>query len=232
MLHERYLRDGPACLGDSDLLALALGGGRFEAARVAADVLDAWPDLHDLARASPNALVRFPGVGPAGALRVHAALHLGLRARERAPGPPSIRSCEDAAGWLAPPLRGLRHEELHALYLDRRLRPLCRRRLTVGNDGTTIVDARQILRPAIEVGATAFVLAHNHPSGDPEPSRDDLGATRAVSAAADVVGVVLLDHLVVGGGRWVSMAQRGLLEVRPSSPVTVWYTHTAPGLPA
>ena len=103
--------------------------------------------------------------------------------------------------------------------LDRRLRPICRRQLTVGNDAHTVVDARQILKIAVEVGASALVLAHNHPSGDPEPSFEDVQVTIAVAAAAEVIGVSFLDHLVVGGGRWVSLAARGIPELRQRAPV-------------
>ena len=81
-----------------------------------------------------------------------------------------------------------------------------------------MVDARQILKIAVEVGASALVLAHNHPSGDPEPSFEDVQVTIAVAAAAEVIGVSFLDHLVVGGGRWVSLAARGVPELRPRSP--------------
>lgn len=215
MLREHYTLYGPDGLGNADLIALILGtgAGGQSTTRIAADLLDSWPDLRSMAQVSPQSLARVRGVGMVRALRLQAALQLGIRAQLDAnPRPVCLRTCEDAAGWLAPALQGLFQEELHALYLDRRLRPVSKRVLTVGSDAHTVVDCRQILRVAIEVGAAALVIAHNHPSGDPEPSREDVQVTQAVAAAAGVVGVSFLDHIVVGGGRWVSLAQRGCVE--------------------
>lgn len=221
MLREHYALYGPDGLGNTDLIALILGtgaGGRSTTC-IAAELVDSWPELHSMARVSPQSLARVRGVGMVRALRLQAALQLGLRAHvDTAPRAACLRTCEDAAGWLAPALQGLAQEELHALYLDRRLRPLCRRIVTVGNDAHTVVDCRQILRVAIEVGAAALVLAHNHPSGDPEPSREDVQVTKAVAAAAEIVGVSLLDHIVVGGGRWISLAQRGCVDLGRGPP--------------
>ncbi len=217
MLREDYLLHGPERMGDVDLITLLLGtgaGGR-SARAIASDLLDTHGNLATLATIPPQAIARVRGVGVVRALRLHAALQLGRRAHAQtlARGG-SLCTAEDAASWLAPALQGLKQEELHALYLDRRLRPICRRALTVGNDAHTVVDSRQILKIAVEVGACAFVIAHNHPSGDPEPSYDDIEVTRAVAAAAAVIGVTFLDHLVVGGGKWVSLAQRGIPEIQ------------------
>jgi len=85
------------------------------------------------------------------------------------------------------------------------------RRLTVGNDALTIVDPRQVLRPAVQLSASSVVVAHNHPSGDPTPSREDLEVTARLAHAARIVGVRLLDHLVLGAGRFVSLAEQGQL---------------------
>lgn len=214
MLRESYLLHGPERLGDAELLALLIGtgaGGRSPRA-IAAELLDTWRDLPTLAATAPQALARVRGVGTVRALRLHAALHLGRRAGA-AELPAAVRTAADAAATLMPALQGLRHEELHALYLDRRLRPIGCRALTVGNDACTVVDGRQILRLAVELGAPSFLLAHNHPSGDPEPSPEDLQVTRTVAAGARTLGLRLVDHLVVGAGQWVSIAARdpGLL---------------------
>jgi DNA repair protein RadC len=216
MLREEYLLHGPDHMGDVDLIALLLGTGAAgrSTRSIATDLLDTYGNLSTLSATSPQAIARVRGVGVVRALRVHAALQLGRRAQTQTLARSgALTTAEDAASWLAPALHGLKQEELHALYLDRRLRPICRRALTVGNDAHTVVDSRQILKVAVEVGACAFVLAHNHPSGDPEPSQEDLEVTRVVAAAAAVIGVTFLDHLVIGGGRWVSLAQRGMPEV-------------------
>jgi DNA repair protein RadC len=209
---ERYLIAGPDGAGPADLIALLLGtgsGGR-SARSIATDLLDRFGGLHGLLAASPAALAEVRGVGPARAIRLHAGLVLGQRAvtEARFHAEP-VLAPDAAARWFTPALEGLDHEELHALYLDRRSRPLAYRRLTSGSDAFTVVDPRQVLRPAIELGASALIVAHNHPSGDPEPSDEDRRATRVLITAGNVLGVGVRDHLVVGNGRWVSLASRG-----------------------
>ena len=98
------------------------------------------------------------------------------------------------------------------MFLDRRRRPLAIRCLTRGSDGFTVVDPRQILRVAVELGATGIILAHNHPSGGPTPSEHDRTVTRRVARAGDLLGVRLLDHLIVGHEGYRSLAEEGLLD--------------------
>jgi len=101
-------------------------------------------------------------------------------------------------------------EELHALYLDRRARPLAIRRLSVGNDSSTIVDPRQVFRPAIQLGACSVIAAHNHPSGDPSPSAEDRAVTLRLMEAGELLGVPLLDHLVIGAGTFARVDVGGV----------------------
>lgn len=209
---ERYLLDGPSARTDAELVALLLGtgiGGR-SAQAIAEGLLTRFGSLQRLAQAEARALAAEPGVGPARAVRVHAALALARRVGgEGPPGEAPVLTPEDAARWFLPVLAGLATEQLHALYLDRQQRPLARRLLTSGADDHTIVDARQVMRTGLELRAAALILAHNHPSGVAEPSAADVAATRVVAQAGKVVGVRLVDHLVVAGGRWVSLAERG-----------------------
>lgn len=209
---ERYLLTGPEGAGPPDLVALVLGtgaGGRTARA-IATDLIDRFGGLPGLASASPAALAAVRGVGPARAVRLHAGLSLGLLARnERRLDTPRVENVAAAARWFLPALDGLPHEELHGLYLDIRGRPLGYRRLTTGNDRFTVFDPRQILRPAVELGAHAVLVAHNHPSGDPEPSTEDVRATRLLAGSCSLLGIKLEDHLVVGAGRYVSLRERG-----------------------
>ncbi len=195
--------------GANELLALMLGGragGSWAAA-----LLGEHGSVSAMLEAGPQALAVVPGVGVRRAVQLHAALQLGCRSVRAPVAAKAVRSPADAAAQLAPALRGLRVEELHGLFLDRRRRPLARRRLTRGSDHCTVVDPRQVFRVALQVGAAAVVLAHNHPSGDPEPSALDDDVTRRVVAAGRVVGVVLLDHLVIAGERFTSLAERGVI---------------------
>jgi DNA repair protein RadC len=206
---ERYLLDGPAGLGDAELLALLLetGAGGRSALAIAADLLDRAGGLHGLARRQPQEWLGIGGVGAARAVRVHAALELGRRALAGGPPHDVVTDAADAYAVLAPSLDGLMDEELHALYLDRRNRPLARRRLTRGSDALTVVEPRQVFRIAVGVGAAAVILAHNHPSGDPTPSAQDREVTDRVARAGSVLGIPLLDHLVVGRGGFVSLGR-------------------------
>lgn len=207
---ERYLVEGPEGLGDVDLVALVLGtgaGGRTARA-IAADLVDRHGGLGALAGVEPHALAAARGMGPARAIRLHAALALGRRAvlGERTRAEP-IQGPEGAAAWFLPALDGLPHEEVHVLLLDRRMRPVAYRRVSAGSDRATVLEPRSVLRRALEVGAAAMILAHNHPSGTEVASAQDLEVTRRLRDAGRVVDVPLLDHLVIGGGRWSSLAR-------------------------
>jgi DNA repair protein RadC len=210
---ERYLDDGPDTFGDTELLALVLGtgaGGR-SVAQIAESLLRRYDGLAGVARADPKAIADEVGIGPARAARVHAGLVLGRRALRHPARPTPIEGPQHAWQVLGAGLTGLGHEELHVLLLDRRRRPIARRALTRGSDSVTVVDPRQVYRVAIELGAAAVVLAHNHPSGDATPSRQDRDVTRRMAEAGRVLGVTLLDHLVIGDGRYVSLAEEGCL---------------------
>ncbi len=210
---ERYLAHGSEGLGEVELLALVLGTGvRGRSAHsIAAQLIEDFGGVLGVASAPPGALTVVVGLGHARAVRVHAACSVALRV-VRSPRP-AIRVCDAHAAWrvLRSGLEHLDHEELHALYLDRGGRVLHQRRLTAGNDALTIVDPRQVLRPAVQLGASSVLVAHNHPSGDPTPSREDREVTGRLAHAARIVGVRLLDHLVVGSGCFVSLAEQGLM---------------------
>lgn len=211
---EQYLCQGPDDLGDVELVALLLGtgaGGR-SALAISADLIGRFGGLRGLARAEPERLRSIPGVGQARAVRLHAALEAGRRANiTPLPQPTTVHSPADAAAVLLPRVRHLPVEELHALYLDRRNHLVGARRLTRGSDGFTVVDPRQVFRPAVELGASGVLMAHNHPSGDPTPSAMDREVTRRTATAGKVLGVRLLDHLVLAGDQWTSLAELGCI---------------------
>ncbi len=208
---ERYAWSDGAGFGDVELLALVVGVGTASRSSraIASDLLDTFGSLSDIAAAPVQALARVHGVGPALAVRVHAACQLGRRALRRPGGP--VHTPDQVWRQLRGLMAGLTREELHGLYLDRRGHLRFHRRLTVGTARFTIVDPAQILGPALASGCPALVLAHNHPSGDPEPSEADIVCTRRVAEAAGVLGVRLLDHIVVGNDTYVSLAERGML---------------------
>lgn len=212
---EALLAGGLEGATDHELLALVLGAGPREqrALRVARELLDDACGIEGLARVSPRRLARAPGLGVAKALRVVAALELGRRASERASLPKAVLSgAHDVARHFSVRLGGLVHEEMWVLSLDGRNRLRAQRRAAKGGLHGCSVSARDLLRIALEDGASGFVIVHNHPSGDPAPSLEDVTMTHVVAAAAAVVGVPLLDHVIVTASRHASLAELGLLE--------------------
>ena len=199
-LRERALAFGVHTLGDVDLLTLLLGTGSVgeSVALSAATLLEASGGLPGIARLGPHALAR-RGIGPAKAARIAAAVelgrraHLGSLAEERV-----ILDCfEQVVAWARPRLGTLEHEEVWLLCLDGKYGLKSARRIAQGGLHGCALLIRDVLAPALRDGASAIVLVHNHPSGDPTPSGEDIAMTRAVRAAGEIVGVPLLDHVVV-----------------------------------
>ncbi|MCA9322225.1 MAG: DNA repair protein RadC, partial [Planctomycetes bacterium] len=150
------------------------------------------------------------GVGPRRAERVAAGLALaGRLLRERRPERPRLRVSQDVFACLHLEMRDLGGEVFEVLSLDARNRLRRRSRISVGTLTASLVHPREVFRPAIAVRAAAIVLAHNHPSGDPEPSAEDRAITDRVVSAGDILGIRVLDHVVVGDGVYVSFADRG-----------------------
>ena len=146
--------------------------------------------------------------------RLLAALELGVRAA----GEPLERGRRlhgpgDVHGIFGPRLRHLVQEEFHVLLLDTRHRLLRAALVTRGTADTSLVHAREVFREAVREGASAVILVHNHPSGDPRPSPEDRTVTRQLSEAGNLVGIPVLDHVIVGDGRYVSMAEEGALRL-------------------
>jgi DNA repair protein RadC len=211
----RYLAGEPDHFDDAELLALVLGTGGpgRPALTVAQGALQRFGGLAALAQLPPSALLEVEGLGPARASQLHAALSAGRRSLRQIPDPGApVDDPASAALHLRPGLVGLDVEELHALYLDRRHRLLGRRALTRGTDGHTIVEPRQVFRPAVQLGALRVVVAHNHPSGDPRPSAADRDVTRRLQDAGRILGIALVDHLIVTDADTTSMAALGLIE--------------------
>ncbi|HZO14441.1 MAG TPA: DNA repair protein RadC [Polyangiaceae bacterium] len=212
---DRALSNGLGSLADVDLVALLVGHGvrGRPVMRVAEQVLEYAGGLEGLARAGPALLGDMPGMGSAKALRLAAAFELGrrLQARLAAPREP-VGSPAEVAACFAPRIGGLDHEQMWVLSLDGRNRLRGSRRVAQGGAHGLAVSAREILGAALSDGASGFVLVHNHPSGSPEPSDEDVSMTAIVAEAADIVGVPLLDHVVVtASGAYTSMLDEGLL---------------------
>jgi DNA repair protein RadC len=216
---ERAVAVGVEHMGDGELLALVLGTGRagLPVSVLSVMLLEEHGGVAGLARAGIGELVQRAGIGTAKAARLMAAVELGRRAvvaasREAAARMPD-RSAVEA--WARPRLATLDHEELWLLALDGHHGLRATRLVASGGIHGLHVAARDVLRIAVREGASAFVLVHNHPSGDPAPSSEDIAFTRTVERAAAVVGTPLLDHVVVARRRAASMLETGVLTQLP-----------------
>jgi len=212
---ERLWSVGPAALTGQELLAILLGTGRVgrDALAVAGDVLTrVGGSLRRLAGRPSAELALVPGVGRNKAARVAAALELGRRVRaEQEPPPERIRGPADVRRFYAARLRDLAVEEFHALALGSQSQVLGDLLITRGILNSSLVHPREVFRAAIAEAAACIIVVHNHPSGDPTPSADDRAVTRQLVDAGRLLDVPVYDHVIVGGERYVSFAEAGLL---------------------
>lgn len=205
---------GPAAFGEDQILALLLGGrGGLPAAR---RLLAALGDLPSLAEASSRELAVL--VGERRAAAVVAAFELGRRRAAAWPDEPwAVRTPADVAERLLPAMGHLDHEELRVVLLNTKNIVTAHRTVYVGNLAGSSVRVGELYREAVRRQAAALVVVHNHPSGDPAPSHEDLKITADLAEAGSLLDIELLDHLVLGRDRWVSMRALGALRAQPPS---------------
>ena len=202
-------------LDDATLLELILGRSRNgEGLRRARELLGFGGGVDGLARLGPTLLAQHPGLGQVRATRLAAAFELGARRFQKAAPRTRIDSLDAVLNWARPKLLALDHEEMWVLSLDGR-NALCGcRRVGQGGLHGLALTAKDILRPALRDGASCIVLVHNHPSGDPAPSPEDIRMTRAVVTACNAVGLPLLDHVVVARDGAASLLALGVVPAR------------------
>jgi DNA repair protein RadC len=208
---ERLLEHGGASLADSELLAVLLRTGRkgVSALQMAMDLLRESGGLAGLLTATPHSLRR-NGIGPAKAAALLAAVEIGRRlAREQLLDREPLSRPVDVARYLALRYHTCDQEVMGALFLDARSHLLGEREIFRGTMSRISVEPREILRECLQRGASSVYLFHTHPSGDPSPSAEDVLFTRRIAEAAEIVGLRLADHVVLGSrGRWVSLKER------------------------
>ena len=211
---EKLQRLGAGTLGDNELVAIVLGHGRpnQSALDLANMLLDGLGGIEALARARVDDLRNLPGIGPARAAQVLAAVELGRRTLTRAGRQRVQITTPRTAAELLLPLYGNRSvEQFGVVLLDTRHRVLRTTVVSVGTLDASIVHPREIFREATAAGAAALVLFHNHPSGDPEPSPDDVKLTQRLIAAGVLMGIDVIDHVILGDVRYCSLREKGYI---------------------
>lgn len=236
MPRERALAEGVFSLGDAELLALLLGTGHrgMPVVELASTLLDSFDGLEGIARAGVLALGERPGVGIVKALRILAGIEVGRRflcraGRRREP----LESSAAVLARFAPLLAGIDHEEMWVVGLDASNAVRGSHRIALGGVHACAMTPRDLLRAALVDAAAGVVIVHNHPSGNPTPSMDDIVMTKRFMAAADVVGVTLVDHVILGHETdYCSMLDLGLIPQRvpahPGLPQRPYGTRLAP----
>ncbi|UCG26593.1 MAG: DNA repair protein RadC [Chloroflexota bacterium] len=210
---ERLMQVGERALATSELLAIIFrtGVGGENAIRLSERLLASFGGLPGLARASVSELQSVKGIGPVKAVEVKAALELGRRLLASAPEQRSrVSSPADAANLLMSDMALLEQEHLRLVLLDTRNHVLATPNVYVGSLNTSVIRVGELFRHAIKENAAAIIVAHNHPSGDPSPSPEDVRVTKQIVSAGQLLDVEVLDHLVIGHGRYVSLKERGL----------------------
>ncbi len=212
---ERFCLLGPAALTAQELLAILLGTGTRgrDALAVAADLLRTSDgSLRRLMARGASELGRIPSMGKAKAARLLAGLELGRRAATEAdPVPERGGGPVDVHRFYAAKLRDLAVEEFHVLALGSQSQILADLLITRGILNSSLVHPREVFRAAIAEAAAGIIVVHNHPSGDPTPSADDRAVTRQLVDAGRLLDLPVYDHVIVGGERYVSFAEAGLL---------------------
>jgi DNA repair protein RadC len=212
---EKLLAKGIAALSDAELLAILIGSGsRHETAvelskRVLALTAH---NLNELGKLSVNDLMQLHGIGEAKAISILAALELGRRRRQSEPLRRSaVRASSDMAAYFSPMLADIPHEEFWVLMLNAHLKVIGAQRVAQGGVGQAQVDMRLLFKPCIENLAHAVAVAHNHPSGNAAPGKEDKALTQRIKASAELLNMRLVDHIIIADTTYFSFADEGLL---------------------
>ena len=211
---ERLVKYGPEALSNAELLAIILRVGTrdYSAIGLAEHLLGAFEGLNGIATAGVEDLSAIKGLGTAKATQIKAMVELGKRlAASAGHSRLTIRSPQDAADLVMPELRDLPQERLKAIYLNNKTEVLKTRTISVGSLSSSIITPREVFREGISGNAASVIIAHNHPSGDPSPSKEDIDISKRLIEAGRMIGIEVLDHVIIGDGRWMSLKEHGLI---------------------
>lgn len=211
---ERLLKLGSSHLSNQELLATLLGSGTKEESVMALSnrVLMHFEGLKLLNDATIEELIAIKGIGTAKGVLMLAAIELGKRMNQYRPNDRYvIRSPEDGADYVMEEMRSLNQEHFVVLFLNTKNQIIHRQTIFIGSLNTSIVHPREVFREAVKRSAASIIVAHNHPSGDPTPSQEDIHVTRRLVESGKMIGIELLDHLIIGDRKFVSLKEKGYL---------------------
>jgi len=212
---EKFLLKGKNSLSDAELLAIILGSGSREesAVELARKILNSVNNnWHNLSLLHIGDLIKFKGVGEAKAISVATALEIGRRkAAQEVPERVQISCSKDSYNLLQPVLADLQTEQFWVVFLNQNNRVITKMGLTSGGINQSVVDIRVLFKHALDHLATGVIIAHNHPSGNLQPSSHDINITKQIEKAGDLLQIKLLDHIIVAQNSYFSFADQGLL---------------------
>ncbi|MUT64524.1 DNA repair protein RadC [Paenibacillus sp. NEAU-GSW1] len=211
---ERMMQYGAEALSHTELLAILLRTGTKQesAVHLAGKILKECGSLRNLVDMSMDELTSIKGIGPAKAVQLRAGIELGRRLTKSRNGEQTIvRKPQDAADFVMEDLRYLKKEHFVCLFLNTKNHIIARETLSIGTLNASLVHPREVFRAAIKCSSASIICVHNHPSGDPQPSPEDIVLTERLKEAGELVGIEVLDHLVIGDGRFISLKEQGYL---------------------
>lgn len=211
---ERFIAGGPASLSNHELIALLLGTGTKDESvlQLSNRLLSHFEGLRLLKAASLEEITAIKGIGKAKAIQLMAALELGGRVANLTNNERYvIRSPEDGANYVMNEMRFLSQEHFVCLYLNTKNQVLHKQTIFIGSLNASIVHPREVFKEAFRRSAASIICLHNHPSGDPTPSREDIEVTKRLAECGKIIGIDVLDHLIIGENKFVSLKEKGYL---------------------
>lgn|SRR5690554_743218 len=210
---ERLEKYGAQSLSNAELLAILLrtGAAGLSALDLATTILTQFQTLDEIAAAGIGELSQIKGMGQSKAVQVLAAFELGRRLQVLAVSQSGrVSSPGDVAELVMPKLRFLKQEHFLVIHLNTKNRILSIETISMGTLDSSLVHPREVFKTAVKNSSAALILAHNHPSGEPHPSNEDLNITRRLKEVGDLLGIPILDHIIIGDNKYISLREEGL----------------------
>jgi len=215
---EKLLKSGPDTLTNAELIALVIGTGiktkhgSYSAIDIAKSLVQSYGSLNNLVNISADEMAVSEGMGKAKAAKIIAAIELGRRIVSQKNGNNiKFRCSEEVANYYIPLMKDLKKEQFKVILLDVKNKIIKDILISQGSLTSSIVHPREVLKPAIQSSAASVIFVHNHPSGDPEPSTDDIEITNRLSKSCSIIGINMLDHIIVAENGYYSFRQKDLL---------------------